>query len=128
MLRLLLVLLSGTLYHDPGTGHAVRYTLTGPPLVPHYTPSHCISRRRLLRSQVVDPFCSEAVSPLCPLLPTLFYSLLNCSVTYDPVGWGIPYGSAFASDHQERLMEMALQVLLVLLDYAPNQVLAAGVC
>lgn len=72
---------------------------------------------------MVDPFCSEFVSPRCTLLPTLFYSLLNSVLAYDPVGWGVPYGSSMVSDTQEPLMNMALQVLLVCLDYSPNRVI-----
>ena len=47
----------------------------------------------------------------------LFCSLLNASVAYDPVGWGIPYNYLISSGvAQENYSEMALQVLLVFLD------------
>ena len=73
--------------------------------------------------QVVDAFCSEFVAPRCALLPTLFYSLVNAVLDYDPVGWGVPYGSALITDTMEPLMNLSLQVLLVCLDYAPHRVI-----
>eukprot|EP01138_Halocafeteria_seosinensis_P014632 gb/GECG01014937.1/.p1 GENE.gb/GECG01014937.1/~~gb/GECG01014937.1/.p1 ORF type:complete len:1072 (+),score=149.30 gb/GECG01014937.1/:1-3216(+) len=63
-------------------------------------------------------FIDVAVSPRCPFAPTLFYSLLNAALVYDPVGWGLPYGAAVMADTAEGLMDMSLQVLLLLLDYA----------
>mmetsp|Transcript_19013 Transcript_19013/g.31170 ORF Transcript_19013/g.31170 Transcript_19013/m.31170 type:complete len:747 (-) Transcript_19013:439-2679(-) len=49
----------------------------------------------------------------------LFYSLLNVVVSYDPVGWGTPYNSLL-TDTSEAVMNAAIQVLLVLLDYQPT--------
>lgn len=42
-------------------------------------------------------------------------------LTYDPVGWGVPYAfSTFGvGDREEALVAASLQALLVLLDYAP---------
>ena len=67
-----------------------------------------------------------AVSVSCPLAPTLFYSLLNTALSYDPVGWGVPYASAIVSDTAEPLADICLQVLDVLLDYAPLIVHLSG--
>lgn len=36
---------------------------------------------------------------------------------YDPVGWGLPYGNLVATDTAKQLMEVAVQVLIILLDY-----------
>ena len=44
---------------------------------------------------------AAAISPDCPYAPTLFYSLLNAVISYDPVGWGVPYAGAFTSDERE---------------------------
>ena len=50
--------------------------------------------------------------PECPFVPTLFYSLLNIVVAYDPVGWGVPYAGSIVSDDREVLVDLSLQVLL----------------
>lgn len=68
-------------------------------------------------SLIVDRFAEVAVAPDCPLAPTLFYSLINSAVGYDPVGWGVPYGSALVRDEAEPLMVASLHTLGVLLDY-----------
>lgn len=39
----------------------------------------------------------ELVAATCPFAPTLFYCLLNCATSYDPLGWGIPYGRCAAA-------------------------------
>ncbi|KAI9918457.1 hypothetical protein PsorP6_011960 [Peronosclerospora sorghi] len=71
-------------------------------------------------TQWTDRFLEVATSPTCPFAPTLFYSLLNTVVAYDPVGWGVPYAGSIVSDDRELLVDMALQVLLVLLDFGPT--------
>ncbi|CAI5719067.1 unnamed protein product [Hyaloperonospora brassicae] len=68
-------------------------------------------------SQWKDPFLEVATAPACPFAPTLFYSLLNIVVSYDPVGWGVPYAGSIVSDDREILVDLSLQVLLVLLDF-----------
>ena len=50
--------------------------------------------------------------------PTFFYSLLNVSCSYDPIGWGLPYNYLLFSDLQEPLTDCALQLLAVLLDHS----------
>uniref|UniRef100_M4BPB3 HID1 domain-containing protein n=1 Tax=Hyaloperonospora arabidopsidis (strain Emoy2) TaxID=559515 RepID=M4BPB3_HYAAE len=64
-----------------------------------------------------DRFLEVATAPECPFVPTLFYSLLNIVVAYDPVGWGVPYAGSIVSDDREVLVDLSLQVLLVLLDF-----------
>ena len=47
----------------------------------------------------------------------LFCSLLNTSLTYDPVGWGLPYNYLLSSDDSaEILVGVSLQTLLLLLN------------
>ncbi|KAJ1548807.1 hypothetical protein HK405_014744, partial [Cladochytrium tenue] len=44
-------------------------------------------------------------------------SLMNVSLNYDPVGWGlIPYNHMLFSDKQEQLVTLSLEVLVVLLN------------
>ncbi|KAG6587146.1 protein hid1 isoform x2 [Phytophthora cinnamomi] len=64
-----------------------------------------------------DRFLEVATATDCPFAPTLFYSLLNIVVSYDPVGWGVPYAGSIVSDDRELLVDQSLQVLLVLLDF-----------
>ncbi|RLN50972.1 hypothetical protein BBJ29_005677 [Phytophthora kernoviae] len=68
-------------------------------------------------NQWKDRFLEVATAPDCPFAPTLFYSLLNIVVSYDPVGWGVPYAGSLVSDDREMLVDISLQVLLVLLDF-----------
>ncbi|KAL3664866.1 hypothetical protein V7S43_010044 [Phytophthora oleae] len=71
-------------------------------------------------SQWKDRFLEVATAPDCPFAPTLFYSLLNIVVSYDPVGWGVPYAGSIVSDDRELLVDLSLQVLLVLLDFGQS--------
>lgn len=36
---------------------------------------------------------------------------------YDPIGWGLPYSNLVATDTAKQLMEVAVQALIILLDY-----------
>nr|XP_046232325.1 protein HID1b [Scatophagus argus] len=60
----------------------------------------------------VSFFCSSENRHALPL----FTSLLNVVCAYDPVGYGIPYNHLLFSDHRERLVEQALQILIVTLE------------
>jgi hypothetical protein len=64
-----------------------------------------------------DRFLAVATSSECPFSSTLFFSLMNMVVSYDPVGWGVPYAGSIVSDDRETLVDVSLQVLLVLLDF-----------
>lgn len=70
-----------------------------------------------------DTIClspSYSLSPSLPLLRhalPLFTSLLNVVCAYDPVGYGIPYNHLLFSDQRERLVEMAMQILVVTLEH-----------
>jgi len=47
----------------------------------------------------------------------IFCSLINTGLTYDPVGWGLPYNYLLSSDNSgETLAEVSLHTLLVLLN------------
>ncbi len=65
------------------------------------------------------PWSTLAVAS-APLAPLLFHSLLNTTLAFDPVGWGIPYGAEVAEDAPAKLHEKAVQVLLLLLDFGNN--------
>lgn len=47
----------------------------------------------------------------------LFTSLLNVLCAYDPVGLGLPYNHLLFTDSREPLVETALQLLIVTLDW-----------
>jgi len=72
-----------------------------------------------------DPCRSEwlrtATAISVPHSSLLFYSLVNTIIGFDPVGWGVPYGASMSrSGAPTRLLEKALQVLIVLLDFGPQ--------
>jgi len=54
----------------------------------------------------------------------LFYSLINASCSYDPIGWGMPYNHYIFNDYKEGLAETSLQVLCVLLNHSPSPLTA----
>lgn len=58
-----------------------------------------------------------ATSVDTPYAEIVFYSLINTILGYDPIGWGVPYGNYLATDTAKLVMEHAIQVLLILLDY-----------
>lgn len=90
ILRLLLALVSGPLFTTPIPGFPTR-------------------------SRFLDVFTSD----VCPFAPSLFYSLLNTVLSYDPIGLGVPYAGNVVGDKRQAIVTIALQVLLVLIDYAP---------
>lgn len=62
-------------------------------------------------------FLDELVLRTTPLSTQLFASLWNAVLTYDPVGWGLPYGVALSNDSHSLLLDAASQALGMLLDY-----------
>mmetsp|Transcript_18544 Transcript_18544/g.31056 ORF Transcript_18544/g.31056 Transcript_18544/m.31056 type:complete len:804 (-) Transcript_18544:1053-3464(-) len=58
-----------------------------------------------------------ATSADAPYAEIVFYSLFNTVLGYDPIGWGLPYGSMITTDTAKLVMEAAVQVLIALLDY-----------
>ncbi|RHY31976.1 hypothetical protein DYB32_002990 [Aphanomyces invadans] len=63
----------------------------------------------------VDPFLAYATRKESRHAPTLFYSLVNVTLLYDPVGWGVPYAGSIVADERETLVDVSIQELLVLL-------------
>lgn len=57
-----------------------------------------------------DRFAEEVCRADAPFAAELFFSLLSVIVSYDPVGWGVPYGGSFTSDIPARQLEMSAQV------------------
>lgn len=51
----------------------------------------------------------------------LFCSLMATICSYDPVGRGLPYGSFFSGGLQEEMVDKALQILCVALDFQPKE-------
>eukprot|EP00922_Rhytidocystis_sp_ex-Travisia-forbesii_P051308 GHVS01076168.1.p1 GENE.GHVS01076168.1~~GHVS01076168.1.p1 ORF type:complete len:792 (-),score=105.76 GHVS01076168.1:117-2492(-) len=50
----------------------------------------------------------------------LFCSLMSTVFTYNPVGFGVPYGSLFSGADEEELVNLCLQMLVVLMDFNPS--------
>ena len=53
----------------------------------------------------------------CRLSPTLTFSLINTVFSYDPVGWGIPYGHTLVADSAEAVVNSAVHLLIGILNY-----------
>lgn len=91
LLRCLLACLSGTLYRTP--------------------------------QQEDPPYAARFVDAACTPLPqsfAIFLSLLNSCISYDPVGWGVPYNYMMARDYKEPLAMLSVQILIVLLTAGPK--------
>lgn len=56
-------------------------------------------------------------SPEVPYAEIVFCSLMNVVLGYDPIGYGVPYGKLAGDDTAFALMEVAIQALVVLLDF-----------
>ena len=67
--------------------------------------------------QFQDPWLCEAARAEGSDAKALFYSLLNGSIGYDPIGMGIPYMGNVMEDPREELASTSLHVLLALLDF-----------
>ncbi|KAG7275854.1 hypothetical protein CRUP_033267, partial [Coryphaenoides rupestris] len=103
-----------------------------PPLNYH----HDLNRTELLKllltcfseAMYLAPSASDSKNPWVAHALPLFTSLLNVVCAYDPVGYGIPYNHLLFSDQRERLVEMAMQILVVTLEHevAPTAGAAAA--
>ena len=58
-----------------------------------------------------------------PFTPLLFASLLNVSMRYDPIGWGVPYNHILSRDVSEQLMNVSLELLSITLEYKSTSTL-----
>ncbi|KAJ8611150.1 hypothetical protein CTAYLR_003576 [Chrysophaeum taylorii] len=71
-----------------------------------------------------DPWASRwlavATARDAPNARLLFYSLLNVIFSYDPTGFGLPYGGALASEAPALLVTASAQVAIALLDYGAS--------
>ncbi|OQS05042.1 hypothetical protein THRCLA_02784 [Thraustotheca clavata] len=110
---------SGVGYPDATAAHAVQYDknrkevlkllLTCFSGILYHTADSC--------DQSTDRFLAYATREDSLFAPTLFYSLVNVTLLYDPVGWGVPYAGSLVVDERETLVDISVQVLLVLLDF-----------
>lgn len=57
---------------------------------------HC-GVRNIFSLQARTRFLNELTNGNAPYAPTLFFSLLNAIVVYDPVGWGVPFAGYVTS-------------------------------
>uniref|UniRef100_A0A7S1PIE0 Dymeclin n=1 Tax=Percolomonas cosmopolitus TaxID=63605 RepID=A0A7S1PIE0_9EUKA len=69
--------------------------------------------------QTENYFLDNAVRPEAPHTATLFYSLLNSFVNYDPTGL-LPYTTTLMSDPEEEYVMTCLHVLSLLLFHTPH--------
>ena len=78
----------------------------------------CLSETLYYPSAEYKPACNKWLVAACssefPNSSLLLFSLLNAALSYDPVGWGLPFGT----DTEEPLRTVSIQVLVVLLDFA----------
>lgn len=58
-----------------------------------------------------------------PFTPVLFASLLNVAMRYDPIGWGVPYNHILTHNITEQLMNVALELLSITLEYKSTSTL-----
>ncbi|KAF9969716.1 hypothetical protein BGZ73_007779 [Actinomortierella ambigua] len=97
VLRLLLVLFSRSMYVTPAV-----------------TP---ITENRWIEAVVTGNNCKSTIAILC--------SLINSAMKYNPSGWGLPYNHVmFSNDQRELLVMLCLQVVIVLLNYRPIDVVS----
>jgi len=88
ILKLLLTCFSQAMYHPPGS-----------------------------ESEAPNRWVQHFTSPENRHALPLFTSLLNVVCAYDPVGLGLPYNHLLFTDSREPLVESALQLLIVTLDW-----------
>ncbi|KAG0232792.1 hypothetical protein BGW41_001726 [Actinomortierella wolfii] len=97
VLRLLLVLFSRSMYITPA-------------LIP-------ITENRWIETVVTSTNRKATITVLC--------SLINSAMKYNPSGWGLPYNHVmFSNDQRELLVMLCLQVIIVLLNYQPIDVIS----
>lgn len=69
------------------------------------------------------PWLEYFTGRVTPFTPVFFASLLNVSMRYDPVGWGVPYNHILSRDVSEQLMNVALELLSITLEYKSTSTL-----
>lgn len=62
-------------------------------------------------------FLETLLSPntIMPQANALFFSIVNTILSYDPVGWGLPYNYLFTSNSPEKLVNACIEVLVATL-------------
>lgn len=64
-----------------------------------------------------NPWLDYLTLKSTPFTPILLASLMNVSMRYDPVGWGVPYNHVLSQDVSEQLMNVSLELLSVILEH-----------
>jgi hypothetical protein len=83
----------------------------------------CLSMWLEVATSVDTPFAEIAFNSLMnvvlgkQVLCHYDSELLRKFTGYDPIGWGVPYGGAVSTDTARSLMEVAVQALVIMLDY-----------
>ena len=57
-------------------------------------------------------------SVIAPQANAFFFSVINTILSYDPVGWGLPYNYLFSSDSPEKLVNVCIEVLTTTLAHS----------
>lgn len=72
---------------------------------------------------ILNPFSTFLTNRRCKNTKNLFVSLINLIISYDCVGYGIPFISSIDSqgDH-ETLTTLALHLMLILIEYKPPSI------
>eukprot|EP00698_Gefionella_okellyi_P013902 TRINITY_DN3844_c0_g1_i1.p1 TRINITY_DN3844_c0_g1~~TRINITY_DN3844_c0_g1_i1.p1 ORF type:complete len:808 (+),score=209.08 TRINITY_DN3844_c0_g1_i1:121-2544(+) len=85
----------------------------------------CFSSTLFTRTEILGNadhrLLAYATSEHCPNTRQLLYSLVNVVVTWDAIGWGIPYAGLITDSSREILVDASVQTLCLLLDYFDGQ-------
>lgn len=100
------------MYHPPGSKHSI-FFFNGHTHIHLYIFFSCVLGESEAPNRWVQHFTSPENRHALPL----FTSLLNVVCAYDPVGLGLPYNHLLFTDSREPLVETALQLLIVTLDW-----------
>eukprot|EP01126_Amoeba_proteus_P039819 TRINITY_DN4217_c0_g3_i23.p1 TRINITY_DN4217_c0_g3~~TRINITY_DN4217_c0_g3_i23.p1 ORF type:complete len:673 (-),score=147.97 TRINITY_DN4217_c0_g3_i23:168-2186(-) len=77
----------------------------------------------LVYQPVSNPFLEYLVGKISPEeAMNMFLLMVGEIVTYDPIGWGVPYNYLVFADVKEKLMERSLHLLCLLLDYRSSSI------
>lgn len=75
------------------------------------------SNEEIEASQYHNKLLDYFTSKVRPQSKVLLASLFNVALGYDPVGWGIPYNHVVSVDIKELLMNSAIHLLTILMNY-----------
>lgn len=72
---------------------------------------------------ILNPFSTFLTNRRCKNTKNLFVSLINMVISYDCVGYGIPFMSSIdAQGDRETLTTLCLHLILVMIEYKPPSV------